>query len=154
MSKEHFSVDGALIEALASLKSYRPKDKDGPPGGGGRNPDVDLYGKKRRRDTHEPKTDKDALLFKKAKGAESRLAYLGHLVMENRQGLVVNAQVTQAADTAERGAAVDMVKALSGTHRVTLGAHKNYDTRGCVGCAALCHLTPAASQQHSQPYPN
>ena len=68
LSKEHFSVDGTLIEALASLKSYRPKDEDGPPGGGGRNPSVDFHGEKRSRDTHESKTDKDALLFKKSKG--------------------------------------------------------------------------------------
>ncbi|MCP5414892.1 MAG: hypothetical protein H6961_09830 [Chromatiaceae bacterium] len=108
LSKEHFSVDGTLIEALASLKSYRPKDEDGPPGGGGRNPHVDFHGEKRRRDTHESKTDKDALLFKKTKGSESKLAYLGHLLMENRHGLVVNAQVTQATGTAEREAAIDI----------------------------------------------
>jgi hypothetical protein len=87
LSKEHFSVDGMLIEALASHKSYRPKDEDGPPGGGGRNPPVDFRGEKRSRDTHESKTDKDAYLFKKAQGAESKLAYLGHILMENRHGL-------------------------------------------------------------------
>ena len=96
LSKEHFSVDGMLIEALASHKSYRPKGEDGSPGGGGRNPDVDFHSENRRRDTHESKTGKDALLFKKTKGSESKLAYLGHLLMENRHGLEVNAQVTQA----------------------------------------------------------
>ena len=96
LSKEHFSVDGMLIEALASHKSYRPKGEDGPPGGGGRNPDVDFHSENRRHDTHESKTGKDSLLFKKTKGSESKLAYLGHLLMENRHGLEVNAQVTQA----------------------------------------------------------
>ncbi len=131
LSKEHFSVDGTLIEALASLKIYRPKDEDGPPGGGGRNPDVDFHGDKRRRDTHESKTDKNAQLFKKTKGHETKLAYLGHLLMENLHGLVANAQITQATGTSEREAAIDMIEALSGTHRVTLGADRNYDTRPC-----------------------
>jgi transposase len=129
LSKEHFSVDGTLIEALASLKSYRPKDEDGPPGGGSRNPSVDFHGEKRSRDTHESKTDKDALLFKKRTGTAAKLCYQGHLLMENRHGLVVDARVTQATGTAEREAAVDMAEAPSGTHRVTLGADKNYDTQ-------------------------
>ena len=146
LSKEHFSVDGTLIEALASLKSYRPKDEDGPPGGGGRNPDVDFHGEKRCRDTHESKTDKDALLFRKSKGTPSELAYLGHLLMENRNGLVVNARVTQATGTAEREAAVDMAGALSGTHRVTLGADKNYDTRDCVASLRCANVTPHVAQ--------
>ena len=118
LSKEHFSVDGTLIEALASLKSYRPKDEDDPPPGGGRNPDVDFHGEKRRRDTHESKTDKDALLFRKSKGTGAKLSYLGHILMENRHGLVVDARVTQATGTAEREAAVEMAQALSGTGRV------------------------------------
>ena len=132
LSKEYFSVYGTLIEELASLKSYRPKVEDGPPGRGGRNPDVDFHGEKRSRDTHESKTDKDALLFKNTKGSGAKLAYLGHLLMENRNGLVVDAEMAQTTGTAEREAAVDMVKALSGSHRVTLGADKAYDTRGCV----------------------
>jgi transposase len=144
-----FSVDGTLIEALASQKSYRPKDEDRPPGGGGRNPDVDSHGEKRPRDTHESKTDTDDLLFKKTKGSESKLAYLGHLLMENRHGLVANAQVTQATDTAEREAAVDMVQALSGTHRVTLGADKIYDTRGCVDALRCANVTPHVAQNTS-----
>ena len=81
LSKEHFSVDGTLIEALASLKSYRPKDEDVPPGGGGPNPTVDFHGEERSRDTHESKTDKGAYLFNKSKGAASKLAYLGHLLL-------------------------------------------------------------------------
>ncbi|MGA7800865.1 MAG: IS5 family transposase, partial [Gammaproteobacteria bacterium] len=141
LSKEHFSVDGTLIEALASLKSYRPKDEDDPPSGGGRNRDVDFHGEKRSRDTHESKTDKDALLFKKSKGTGAKLSYMGHILMENRHGLVVSAQVTQATGTAEREAAVEMVQALSGTHRVTLGADKNYDTQGCVEALRCANVT-------------
>jgi transposase len=130
LSKEHFSVDGTLIEALASLKSYRPKDEDEPPTkGGGRNPTVDFRGEKRSRETHESKTDPDALLFRKSKGTAAKLSYMGHLLMENRHGLVVDAQVTQATGTAEREAAIDMVEALTGTHRVTVGADKNYVSR-------------------------
>lgn len=102
LSKEHFSVDGTMLEALASLKSYRPKDEDDePPDGGGRNPTVNFRGERRGRDTHESKTDKDAYLYKKSKGTAAKLSYLGHLLMENRHGLVVDAQVTQATGTAE-----------------------------------------------------
>ena len=146
LSKEHFSVDGTLIEALASLKSYRPKDEDGPPGGGGRNPSVDFHGEKRSRDTHESKTDKDAYLFKKSKGAKARLAYLGHILMENRHGLVVDAKVTQATGKAEREAAVDLVYALGGTQRITLGADKNYDTKGFVKDMREMTVTPHVAQ--------
>ena len=151
LSKEHFSVDGTMIEALASLKSYRPKDEDEPPGGegGGRNRWVDFKGEKRSRDTHESKTDKDALLYKKNPGTGAKLCYLGHLLMENRHGLVVDAQVTQATGTAEREAAVDMVSALSDTHRVTLGADKNYDTQGCVDDLRCANATPHVAQNTS-----
>ncbi|MCA9704947.1 MAG: hypothetical protein KDK70_03745, partial [Myxococcales bacterium] len=121
LSKEHFSVDGTMIEALASLKSYRPKDEDEPPSGGGRNPTVDFRGQKRSRDTHESKTDKDAYLYRKSDGTTAKLSYLGHILIENRNGLVTDAQVTQATGTAERDAAIAMVEALGGTQRVTLG---------------------------------
>ena len=146
LSKEHFSVDGTLIEALASMKSYRPKDEDGPPGGGGRNPSVDFHGEKRSRDTHESKTDKEAFLYKKRKGAESKLAYLGHVLMENRQGLVVDAKVTQATGKAEREAATELVDALGGSQRITLGADKNYDTKGFVEDLREMKVTPHVAQ--------
>ena len=147
LSKEHFSVDGTLIEALASLKSYRPKDEDEPPSqDGGRNPTVDFRGEKRRRETHESKTDPDALLFKKSKGTAARLSYMGHLLMENRHGLIVDAQVTQATGTAEREAAIALVEALTGTHRVTVGADKNYDTRGFVDAMRRANTTPHVAQ--------
>ena len=146
LSKEYFSVDGTLIEALASHKSYRPKDEDGPPGGGGRNPTVDFHGEKRSRDTHESQTDKDAYLFKKSKGSESKLAYLGHILMENRHGLVVSAKVTQATGTAEREAAAELVDALGGTQGITLGADKNYDTKGFVEELREMTVTPHVAQ--------
>ena len=149
LSKKRFSVDGTLIEALASLKSYRPKDEDGPPGDGIRKPSVDFHGEKRSRDTHESKTDKDALLFKKTKGVAAKLTYLGHILMENRNGLVVDARVTRATGTAERQAAIDMAAALNGTHRVTLGAEKTYDTRGCVDELRCANVTPHVAQNKS-----
>ncbi len=143
LSKEHFSVDGTLIEALASLKSYRPKDEEEPPTrGGGRNPTVDFHGEKRCREIHESKTDPDALLFRKSKGTTAKLSYMGHLLMENRHGLVVDAKVTQATGKAEREAAIDMVEALTGTRRVTVGADKNYDTKGFVEAMRCANATP------------
>ncbi|MDT8442613.1 MAG: IS5 family transposase [Desulfuromonadales bacterium] len=148
LSKEHFSVDGTLIEALASLKSYRPKDEQGPPGGGGRNPSVDFRGETRSRDTHESKTDPDALLFKKSKGTAAKLAYMGHVVMENRHGLVVGATVTQATGTAEREAAEGLVDAPSGNRRITLGADKNYDTQGFVARMREKNVTPHVAQNN------
>jgi hypothetical protein len=93
---------------------------------------VDFHGEKRSRDTHESKTDPDAYLFKKSTGSESKLAYLVHLLMENRHGLVIDVKVTQATGTAEQEAAIELVDALAGSQRITLGAVKNYDTRGFV----------------------
>ena len=149
LSKEHFSVDGTMIEALASLKSYRPKDEVHPPDGGSRNAWVDFRDKKRSRDTQESKTDEDALLYKKSAGTAATLCYQGHILIANRHGLVVDAQVTQATGTAEREAAVDMVSALSGTNRVTLGADKNYDTQGCVDELRCANVTPHVAQKTS-----
>jgi hypothetical protein len=108
LSDEHFTVDGTLIEAWASMKSFQPKaDYTGKPGprGGERNPDVDFRGQERSNDTHESKTDGKARLYKKSKGSESKMAYLGHVLMENRNGLAVAVEVTLAAGTAERDAA-------------------------------------------------
>jgi hypothetical protein len=107
---------------------------------------VDFHGEKRSRDTHESRTDKDALLFKKSKGTAAKLSYMGHLLMENRHGLVVDAQVTQATGTAEREATVGMAVALSGTHRMTLGADNNYDTQGCVNDLRCANVTPHVAQ--------
>ena len=106
LSDEHFTVDGTLIEAWASLKSFRPKDTPPPEGGGGRNPEVDFHGEKRLNRTHASTTDPEARLFKKGKGKEAKLCFMGHVLMENRHGLIVSPRLTAATGTAEREAAV------------------------------------------------
>lgn len=137
MSDDHFTVDGTLIEAWASLKSFRPKgedrsaDKDqGDPG----NRWVDFHGEKRSNDTHESTTDPESLLAKKGPGKEAKLCYGAHALMENRNGLLVDMQVTQATGTAEREAAEAMIKRQrrKGVRVKSLGADKNYDTHGFV----------------------
>ena len=150
LSQEHFSVDGTLIEALASHKSYRPKDDEEPPEAGGRNPTVNFRGDKRSRDTHESKTDPDALLFKKSRGTAAKLSYMGHLVTENRNGLVVAAEVSQATGTAEREAAGRLVDALGANRRITLGADKNYDTQGFVANLRDKKVTPHVAQNNTR----
>jgi transposase len=110
LSDEHFSVDGTLVEAWASMKSFRPRGEGGDGGaGGGRNPEADFRGQRRRNDTHASITDGDARLFRKGNGQESRLAYLGHLLSENRHGLVVRATTTRAGGRAEWAAGLAMV---------------------------------------------
>jgi len=144
LSNEHFSVDGTLIEAWASMKSFRPKnDQDrNPPSQGGRNPEVDFKGQKRKNDTHQSVTDPDARLFKKSKGAEAKLCFMGHALMENRNGLVVETGLTQATGTAEREAALQMLKRIPGRRRITVAADKNYDTSGFVSQARALNVTP------------
>jgi len=149
LSSEHFSVDGTLLEALASIKSVRPKDEQNPPQSGGRNPWIDFKGEKRSRDTHESKTDPDAYSFKKSQYTASKPSYMGHLLMENRNGLVVDAQVTQATGTAEREAAIEMVGALQGNNRITLGADKGYDTADFVEDCRLLKATPHVAQNNT-----
>lgn len=130
LSDEHFTVDGTLIEAWASMKSFQEKGSfDGRGGGseGGRNPEIEFRGQKRTNDTHESQTDGDARLYKKSKGSEEKLAYLGHVLMENRNGLAVDVEVTQASGTGERDAALVMTERLEGRKRRTLGADKGYD---------------------------
>ncbi len=150
-SDEHFSVDGTLIEAWASMKSFRPKDGSGkPPQGGGRNPSGDFHGEARKNDTHASTTDAEAKLFRKAKGREAKLCYLGHLLMENRHGLVVDTQVTAASGTAERDSAVEMVAERPGTHRITVGGDKNYDTQGLVAELRDLNATPHVAQNDTR----
>jgi transposase len=137
LSDEHFTVDGTLVEAWAGQKSFRPKEsKGGPPDAtppeGPRNPTVDFHGQKRSNTTHQSTTDPDARLCKKARGHEAKLAYMGHALMENRNGLVVNTCVTHATGYAEREAALEMIEEIAGAHRVTIGADKGYDTRDFV----------------------
>jgi transposase len=147
VSCEHFTVDGTLIEAWASLKSFVPKDGSGkPPEQGGRNPTVDFKGEKRSNDTHASTTDPEARLYKKAEGEKARLGYLGHALMENRNGLVVDVQTTRASGTAEREAAEAMVN-RSLKPGATLGADKGYDTAEFVQALRERGVTPHVAQK-------
>ena len=146
LSTEHFSVDGTLIEAWASMKSFRPKDGSGEPPAAGRNGERDFHGEKRSNETHASTTDPDAGLYKKSPGASATLCHMGHVVMENRSGLVVAAEMTHATGTAEREAAVTMVEDLAGSHRITLGMDKAYDTVGFVAELRQLGVTPHVAQ--------
>jgi hypothetical protein len=144
MSDEHFTVDGTLIEAWASQKSFQPKD--GPPDADGRN----FHGQSRKNDTHASKTDPDAKLYRRSHHGEARLAYLGHLVIENRNGLIVEAMATTADGTAERDAAMLMLgrsrtKKRLARHR-SVGADKGYDTRDFVAVMRGIGVTPHVTQ--------
>jgi transposase len=150
LSSEHFSVDGTLIEAWASMKSFVPKDGGDPPsgkgcGGGGRNAERNFHGEKRKNDTHSSTTDPDARLFRKGAGKEAKLCHMGHLMTENRNGLIVDACLTEANGTAERTTALDMIKdnARPGS---TVGADKNYDTADFVAGCRKRGCTPHVSQ--------
>lgn len=146
LSDEHFSVDGTLIEAWASMKSFRPKDGSGEPPEPGRNGERDFHGEKRRNQTHASTPDRDARLYRKGPGQPARLAYLGHVLMENRHALVVDTRLTLATGTAEREAALDMVAARPGNHRITLGADKAYDVAGFVADLRERNVTPHVAQ--------
>jgi transposase len=146
LSDEHFTVDGTLLEAWASQKSFRPRDEDPPSSGGGANPSVDFHGERRTNDTHRSTTDPDARLYKKARGREARLGYLGHVLMEHRSGLIVKATVTPADGHGERDAALVMIEALPDRHRVTVAADKGYDVRDFVGELRRMAVTPHIAQ--------
>ena len=125
LSDEHFTVDGTLIEAWASQKSFQTKGKDPQqPGDGGKNPEVDFHGKPRSDETHQSRTDAEARLMKKTPGAEARLGYMGHVLMENRNGLVVAQMLTKGSGTAEREAALEMLESLGGSEPITVGPTK------------------------------
>ena len=137
------SVDGTLIQAWASQKSFRPKGEDSHgSSGGGRNEESDFHGQKRLNETHESTTDPDARNYKKSKGGESRLACLGHSVIENRNGLIVKANATIATGRAEREAAIELLDDLPGKHLKTVGADKNYDTKEFVASCRKMKVTP------------
>ena len=139
LSADHFTVDGTLLEAWASHKSYRPRDEQGPPKGGGRNRDADFQGERRSRDTHASTTDPEARLYRKGKQQGAQLCYLGHVLTENRNGLVVDVELTEADGYAEREAALAMLE-CSVCGPATLGADRGYDTRDFVWNArAWCH---------------
>ncbi|MBK1664501.1 IS5/IS1182 family transposase [Rhodospirillum rubrum] len=142
LSDDHFSVDGTLIDAWASMKSFRPKDGGDEPPGPGRNAERDFRGEKRSNQTHASTTDPEAKLYRKADGQPSRLAFMGHVLMENRNGLVVGALVTQATGTAEREAALALVDGLKAKGRITLGADKGYDVRAFVKDLRTRTVTP------------
>jgi transposase len=156
LSNEHFSVDGTLIEAWASLKSFVPKDGgdkqppsgDGSTSGGGRNRERDFHGEKRRNDTHSSTTDPDARLFRKGKGKEAKLCHMGHILIENRNGLIVDACLTEANGTAERSAALDMVEANAGRGS-TVAGDKNYDTADFVAGCRERGCTPHVAQNNT-----
>ena len=151
LSDEHFTVDGTLIDAWASMKSFRPKDVDNDSlSGGSHNKSVDFHGERRRNDTHESTTDPDARLYRKGKGKESRLAFMGHALMENRNGLVVDTRLTLATGVAEREAALEMVSALSGRKRLTLGTDKGYDTGDFVDALRELKVTPHVAQNNKR----
>lgn len=151
LSNEHFTVDGTLIEAWASMKSFRPKDENNqePPTSGGRNSDVNFKGQKRKNDTHQSTTDPEARLLRKGQGKESKLCFMGHALMENRNGLVVDSRLTLANGTAEWDAGLDMVEDIPGTHRITVGADKGYDVPAFVNGLRELSATPHVAKKVS-----
>jgi transposase len=142
LSSEHSSVDGTLIDAWASMKSFRPKDGSGEPPGPGRNGERNFHKEKRSNETHASTTDPDARLYRKADGRESRLCFMGHVLMENRNGLAVDATLTRATGTAEREAALTMLDRRKRSGRITLGADKAYDVTDFVEQLRGREVTP------------
>lgn len=146
LSKEHFTVDGTLIEAWASQKSFQPKE-------GGDGDSTNFHGQKRRNDTHESKTDPDARLYRKGGGQEAKLSYLGHVLVENRHGLIVDAMLTQADGTAEPDAALLMADSLRNKRRrgkITLAADKAYDQKQLVSVLRELGITPHVAQNQNR----
>ncbi len=151
VSDDHFTVDGTLLQAWASQKSVRPRNEDDPPSGGsGKNSAVDSHGQHRTNETHVSRTDPEARLARKGQGQETRLCYAGHLLMENRSGLILDVLVTQATGTAEREAALVLLdRRQTPRKRVTLGADKGYDTRAFVEELRRREVTPHVAQNVS-----
>ena len=153
LSEEHFSVDGTLLEAWASLKSVRPRgeERDPPTGAGGRNPWKDFRGERRSNATHVSTTDPEALLARKGQGQAAKLSFVGHVLMENRNGLAVDVVLSQATGTAETAAALTMLERVRTARRITIGADKGYDTGEFVTTCRSFRITPhvAIKQRHS-----
>ena len=145
LSDEHFSVDGTLIQAWASMKSFRPRDGSGEPPAPGRNGERDFKGERRSNETHSSTSDPDARLFRKGDGAASRLCFIGHVLMENRNGLAVGGVLTRAAGTAEASAALHLAQGLPRGPK-TLGADKGYDSRDLVLELRELGITPHVAQ--------
>jgi transposase len=151
LSDEHFTVDGTLVEAWAGQKSFQRKDSghdplNPPPPDRGSNPTINWHKEKRSNETHQSLTDPMARLYKKARGAEAKLGYLGHVLTENRNGLVVDVRLTQANGTAEREAAQAMIKGKPTSRNVTLAADRGYDTRSFVATMGELNVTPHVAQ--------
>ena len=150
-SDEHFTVDGTLLEAWAGAKTFQAKEgKPVPLPDDPGNPTVDFHGEQRSNETHESKTDPEALLARKGPGKEAKLSYCGNLLVENRNGLIVGAEVFQANGTAERDAALVMLEQLAGTRPVTVGGDKGFDTQGFVAECRNMNVTPHVAQNHKR----
>ncbi len=150
LSEDHFTVDGTLLESWASLKSFRPKEGgNGTPTTGEKNPNVDFHGEQRTNDTHQSTTDPEARLARKGRGKEARLCFTGHVLMENRNGLVVDVSLTQATGTAERDTALDILARVPGSRRVTVGADKGYDTQDFVTRCRKMNITPHVARRQT-----
>jgi transposase len=150
LSSEHFSVDGTLIEAWSSPKSFQPKDGSGSPPGPGRNGERDFHGERRSNETHASTTDPDARLYRKGRGKEAKLSFMGHALMENRNGLIVGALATRASGHAERLAALHLMEPHADrAGRVTLGADKGYDAQDFVAELREVNVTPHVAQNMS-----
>lgn len=145
LSEEHFTVDGTLIDAWASHTSFRPKDEEEPPPDGG----SDFRGKKRSNQTHASTTDPESRLSRKGRGKEAKLCYGGHILVENRNGLIVETEVEIVTGNGETDAGLKMLERLPGNHRVTVGADKGYDNRDFVDGARVLHATPHVAQNTS-----
>ena len=152
VSDEHFTVDGTLLEAWASLKSFQAKEQKmaAPPDDPG-NPTVDFHGQKRSNETHESKTDPDAKLARKGPGKEAKLSYSGNLQVENRHGLIVNAELLEANGRAERDAALLMLEQVPGEGRITVGGDKGFDTAEFVAECRHMNVTPHVAQNTGRP---
>ena len=146
LSDEHFSVDGTLIQAWASMKSFRPKDGSGEPADPGRNGERDFHGEQRTNETHASATDPEAKLFRKGRGKEAKLSFIGHALMENRHGLLVDSRVSEANGTAERDVAEIMLAAVPGRHPLTVGGDKGFDSKGFVAALRELKVTPHVTQ--------
>jgi len=146
LSDEHFTVDGTLVEAWASLKSFKRKDAPPTPPDDPGNPTVDFHGERRSNATHASTTDPEARLARKGDRHEAKLCYTGHVLMENRNGLAVAGCVLPASGYAERAAALELLGGLAHRGRLTVGADKGYDTRDFVGAVRLIGVTPHVAQ--------
>lgn len=147
LSSDHFTVDGTLLDAWASMKSVQPRDgSGGPPASGGKNPSVDFHGQRRTNETHASTTDPEARLARKGDGQPAKLAFAGHILMENRNGLIADVLITEANGRAEREAALQMLDRLERSGRITLGADKGYDTTDFVAACREREVTPHVAQ--------